>query len=172
MIDRMQRTGRVPAFVLALISAVTLATVYASQFIGGLVPCELCLYQRWPWWAALLLCILAMPTLLSTRVRAALVALAGLSVLAGAGVAVFHVGVEQHWWPGLASCSAAGQTPASFEQMQQMLSQPTASCDEPAWTMFGISMAGYNAIGSLVVGVWAIVTALGLMRGKDGGRAA
>jgi disulfide bond formation protein DsbB len=170
MINAQQRTGRFPAFALALISAATLATVYASQFIGGLVPCELCLYQRWPWWAALLLCILAMPTILSTNLRALLVGLAGLSVLAGAGIAIFHVGVEQHWWPGLASCSATGQTPASFEQMQQMLSQPAASCDEPAWTMFGISMAGYNAILSIVVGIWTVVTAAAILLGKDRGR--
>lgn len=170
MINGPQRAGRIPAFILALISAATLASVYASQFIGGLVPCELCLYQRWPWWAALLLCILAMPTILSTNLRALLVGLAGLSVLVGAGIAVFHVGVEQHWWPGLASCSAAGQNPASFEQMQQMLTQPTASCDEPAWTMLGISMAGYNAILSIVVGVWAVVTTGAILLGKDGGR--
>lgn len=169
MIGGLQQAGRIPAFVLAFVSAATLAAVYASQFIGGLVPCELCLYQRWPWWAALLLCILAMPTILSAKLRALLVGLAGLSVLAGAGIAMFHVGVEQHWWPGLASCSAAGQNPASFEQMQQMLSQPTASCDEPAWTMFGISMAGYNAILSIVVGVWAVVTASAMLLARDRG---
>lgn len=170
MISGLQQAGRIPAFILALISAATLATVYASQFIGGLVPCQLCLYQRWPWWGALLLCILAMPTILSTNLRAVLVGLAGLSILVGAGIAIFHVGVEQHWWPGLASCSAAGQNPASFEQMQQMLSQPTASCDKPAWTMFGISMAGYNAIGSIVVGLWAIATAGIILLRNAGGR--
>lgn len=169
MINGLQRAGRIPAFVLVAISAATLATVYASQFIGGLIPCELCLYQRWPWWAALMLCILALPTILSTNFRALLVGLAGLCVLTGAGIAIFHVGVEQQWWPGLASCSAAGQTPGSFEQMQQMLSQPTASCEEPAWTMFGLSMAGYNAILSIVVGVWAIANSGAILMGKDRG---
>jgi len=166
MFHGLRRADRIPAPILAAISAVTLATVYASQYIGGLQPCQLCLYQRWPWWLALALCIVAMLPVLSANSRALLVGLAGVSVLTGAGIAIFHVGVEQHWWPGLASCSAAGQTPASFEQMQQMMQQPAASCDEPAWTLFGISMAGYNAILSIVVGLWAVVTAGAVLLGR------
>ena len=166
----MLRQDSIPALLLAAISAVTLASVYASQYIGGLQPCELCLYQRWPWWTALALCVIALPTVLSSNVRALLVGLAGASVLVGAGIAIFHVGVEQHWWPGLASCSAAGETPASFEQLQRMMTQPTASCDQPAWSLFGISMAGYNAMLSIVVGVWAVVTAGATLLGKGGRR--
>ena len=154
--------------ILAALSAATLATVYASQYIGGLQPCELCLYQRWPWWAALALCLPALLPVLSANFRALLLALAGLCVLAGAGIAAFHVGVEQHWWPGLASCGATGQVPTSFEQMQQLMQKPAVSCEEPAWTLFGVSMAGYNALLSTVVGVWATVTAGAMLLGKKG----
>lgn len=164
--NAMRRLNAIPGPILLAISAATLAAVYASQYIGGLQPCELCLYQRWPWWAALVLSAVAAVPALSATLRLLLVGLAGASVLAGAGIAVFHVGVEQHWWPGLASCSAAGQAPVSFEQMQQMMLQPAARCDEPAWTLFGISMAGYNALLSLAVGGWALGVAVAGIAGR------
>jgi disulfide bond formation protein DsbB len=165
----MLRQDSISALILAAISAATLAAVYASQYIGGLQPCELCLYQRWPWWIALALSVIALPTVLSANLRALLVGIAGASVLIGAGIAIFHVGVEQHWWAGLASCTG-GQTPTSFEDLQRMMSRPAARCDAPAWTLFGISMAGYNAALSIVVGVWAVVTAGAILLGKGNTR--
>lgn len=167
----MLRQESIPAAVLAAISAATLAGAYGSQYIGGLQPCELCLYQRWPWWAALLLSVIALLPALSGGLRALLFGLAGAGVLVGAGIAIFHVGVEQHWWPGLASCGSTGQAPASFEEMQRMMSQTVVPCDKPAWTLFGISMAGYNALLSVFVGLWAVVTAGAALLGKESARA-
>jgi disulfide bond formation protein DsbB len=155
----------VAALALSAISALTLAIVYASQYIGGLEPCELCLYQRWPWWGALALGLLATLPVLSTNLRALLLAAAGLALLAGAGLAIYHTGIEQYWWPGPASCGAAGPIPGSFEQLQLMMQRRAPSCDQPAWTLFGISMAGYNAILSAIVGSWAIVTAIAALLG-------
>lgn len=155
------------ALALSAISALTLAIVYASQYIGGLAPCELCLYQRWPWWGALALGLLAMLPVLSSNLRALLLAVAGLTLLAGAGLAIYHTGIEQHWWPGPASCGAAGPIPGSFEQLQQMMQRRAPSCDQPAWTLFGISMAGYNAILSAAVGSWTVVTAVAALLGTE-----
>jgi disulfide bond formation protein DsbB len=156
----------VPALALLAISAATLATVYASQYIGGLDPCQLCLYQRWPWWAALALAAPAAMPVLSVNLRMLLLLVAALLLLAGAGVAIYHVGIEQHLWPGPASCGGAGQIPGSFTQLQQMMQRPAPSCDQPAWTLFGISMAGYNAILSIVVSAWAFVIAGAVLLGK------
>lgn len=167
----MLRQESKPAALLAAISGATLAAVYISQYGFGLEPCELCLYQRWPWWAALVLCVLALLPILSGGLRALLFGLAGACVLVGAGIAIFHVGVEQHWWPGLASCGATGQVPATFEEMQRMMTQTVVPCDKPAWTLFGISMAGYNALLSIVVGLWAVATAGAALLGKGSGRA-
>jgi disulfide bond formation protein DsbB len=155
-----------PALILLAISMVTLATVYASQYIGGLQPCPLCLYQRWPWWGALALSGLALLPVLSVNLRTVLLFAAGLGLLAGAGVAMYHVGVEQHGWPGPASCGSTGPIPTSFAQMQQLMQRPAASCDEPAWTLFGVSMAGYNAMLSIVVSAWVLVTAAAVLLSK------
>ena len=159
-----------PAVLLLAISAATLAAVYASQYVGGLQPCQLCLYQRWPWWGALVLSALALLPALSIRLRMLLLMAAGLGLLAGGGVAIYHVGVEQHWWPGPASCGATGQIPGSFAEMQQMMLRPAASCDEPAWTLLGVSMAGYNAMLSIAVSAWALVAGAAALLGQRSGR--
>jgi disulfide bond formation protein DsbB len=137
----------VPVGLLA-VSIVTLATVYASQYWGGLQPCPLCLYQRWPWWIAGGLALLAH----RPGLRRGTLMLAGLTVWVGGGIAAYHAGIEQQWWAGPSSCSGAA-TPGSLDALRaQIFAAPIKSCDEIAWSLFGISMAGYNALLSLATG--------------------
>jgi len=161
-----QKGGSLGALALA-VSAGVLASVYASQYLFGLEPCDLCLYQRWPWWIAGGLGAAAAFAPLPAAARVWLCVGAGLSILAGGGIAVYHTGVEQHWWQGPTTCGA-GAIPGSFAEMQRMMAKPIVPCDKPAWTLFGVSMAGYNAAFSLLFG--AFVTASGL-RGRRGGDA-
>lgn len=170
MTHGLRHPDRTPALALLAISGLTLAAVYASQYIGGLQPCQLCLYQRWPWWGALALAVLALLPALSVNLRMLLIVAAGLLLLGGAGVAAYHVGVEQHWWPGPASCGATGQIPGSFTELQQMMERPAASCDAPAWTLLGVSMAGYNAILSLAVSAWLLAAGAAALGEKRSGR--
>ena len=90
-------------------------------------------------------------------------ALAGLAMIAGAGIAGFHVGVEQHWWAGTSECGAQSGAPQTVEALkQQLLATAVTRCDEIAWSLFGISMAGYNLILSLagaVVLAWSLTHA-------------
>ena len=152
------------AAIVFAVAVVTLAAAYGSQYIGGLAPCELCLYQRWPWWAAIALLAVSFIPAIGSAGRGGLVALAGVGLIAGAGIAFYHVGVEQHWWAGPAACSV-GQQAASFAELQKMMNQPVPRCDEVAWSMLGISMAGYNGLLSLATGVFAVQTGLlGLRR--------
>lgn len=136
-----------------------LGGAYGSQYLGGLRPCELCLWQRWPWWVAATLGLLAILARRRPAVQAALLLLAVLAVFTGAGIAVFHVGVEQHWWPGLASCGgAAVDAGLSVEALRnQIMGAPVVRCDEVAWSLLGISMAGYNALLSAAVGALVLV---------------
>lgn len=137
----------VPAGLLAL-CIVTLATVYASQNWGGLQPCPLCLYQRWPWWIAGGLAVLAH----RPELRHSALMLAGPTLWVGAGIALYHVGIEQQWWAGPSACSGAA-TPGSLDALRaQIFAAPIIRCDEIAWSLFGISMTGYNALLSLAAG--------------------
>ncbi len=142
---------------LLFISIAILGGAYAFQYLGGLQPCTLCLYQRWPWWVAGVLALLALFIVADRRLCRALVALSALSVLIGAGIAFYHVGVEQQWWAGPTACSGGGGTPQTLEELRaQVLGAPVVRCDEVAWSLFGISMAGYNGLISLATGFAAM----------------
>src|SRR5437868_9278521 len=142
----------VPALVLAASIAV-LGAALVSQYWGGLQPCVLCLYQRYPYWLAIALSVLALAALArgQRRLAGGIIAVTALAFLAGAGVALFHVGVEQHWWAGTAECGASGPLAggSAADVRARLLAQPVVRCDEVAWSLFGISMAGFNVLVSL-----------------------
>lgn len=146
-----------PALVLATSASLMLGAL-AFQYIGGLYPCRLCIFQRYPHVITIVLGLLAVGLVYTGRRRAVpwLLALAGLTLLAGAGIAVFHVGVEQHWWPGLPGCAGPGVGASLAETLEQARAGPPPRCDVVPWSMFGISMAGYNALISIAVGLFAL----------------
>jgi disulfide bond formation protein DsbB len=141
-------------------SAALLAGAFAFQYLGGMAPCQLCLWQRWPHGAAVLIGMFA----LLTGWRG-LLWLGALAALTTAGVAAFHVGVEQGWWEGLATCTAGSISGISTADLLNPAADVAAPvrCDAIAWQMLGISMAGWNAAISLVLaGIWAMAAT-----GKD-----
>lgn len=151
-------TGRYPLLILAA-SAALLLGAFAFQYIGGLQPCVLCVYQRYPHGVVIGLALAAL-LLAPPRGRAAMMALAGVALLAGAAVAAFHVGVEQKWWEGLPGCSGGLPTDLSLEEMMKRAAgKPPARCDEVPWSLFGISMAGYNFLLSLALAALSFVAA-------------
>ncbi|MBO23507.1 MAG: disulfide bond formation protein B [Rhodospirillaceae bacterium] len=150
-----------PAFTF-LASAGLLGGAWAFEVFGGLQPCPLCVYQRWPYWIMIGLAGLAVIAgrRLGPRAIAAFAAIGALVFLAGAGVAGFHVGVEQHWWAGLSTCGGTHHDPnLSIEELKaKIFATPLARCDDVPWSLFGISLAGYNLIVSLIlaaVSAWA-----------------
>lgn len=135
-------------------SAALLLAALAFQHIGGLAPCTLCIWQRWPHLAAVIIGLAALAS------RGPVVpGFGALAVLAAAGIAGFHVGVEQGWWDGLASCSAgsiAGISTADLLNPEVIVAAPVR-CDAVAWALAGLSMAGWNAVISVgLAGVWLI----------------
>ena len=158
----------VPGLVLAASIAV-LGSALISQYWGGLQPCVLCLYQRYPYWLAIALSILSLLALLkgARHAAAALIAVAALAFLAGAAVAAFHVGVEQHWWAGTAECGASGPlgSGSAADLRAKLLAQPVVRCDEVAFSLFGISMAGFNFIISLALAAFAALGAKRIVSG-------
>jgi disulfide bond formation protein DsbB len=150
----MMLTTRVFAgFVLAASAAVLGAALY-SQYFGGLAPCELCLLQRWPWAAAITISIVALfvgPGRGQDRSLRGVALVLGLVFLVSVGFAFYHVGVEQHWFAGPSAC-AASAAPATLEEMRQrILTAQVVRCDEPQWSLIGVSMAGWNLLVSIVM---------------------
>jgi disulfide bond formation protein DsbB len=133
-------------------SAALLAGAFAFQHLGGLAPCALCLWQRWPHAAAVAIGALALAT--GWRGLAVLGALAALATAATGG---FHAGVEQGWWEGLATCTVGSiQGISTADLLNPAADVPVPPrCDEIPWQMLGISMAGWNMLVSLGLGgVW------------------
>ena len=139
-------------------SLALLAGAYGFEHIGGLVPCEMCWWQRWALMAtaffaadALLLGAVArrQPAMAPAVTATAWVAI--LSLASNAGIALFHAGVEQKWWQGLTRCTAPLLAGDAKSMMADILAQPLVRCDAIPWQMFGISMAGWNFLVSLIL---------------------
>jgi disulfide bond formation protein DsbB len=142
---------RFPIFVLVA-SAAVLGGAFISQYWGGLAPCELCLLQRWPWAAAIVISLIAIAVgSRSTLLWLALLLFAVFAV--GSALAFYHVGVEKHWFAGPSACTGAATAADTVEALKaQILRQMPVRCDEPAWSLWGISLAGWNLLASLVMG--------------------
>src|SRR6266513_3060852 len=132
-------------------SAVVLGTALLSQYWGGLAPCELCLVQRWPWAATVVISLIVL--LVGERAPLSWVALVFAVVFViGVVLAFYHVGVEQQWFAGPTACTASSGGAMTLDQMkQQILGTAPVLCDRPAWTLFGVSLAGWNLLASLIM---------------------
>ena len=148
---------------------IALAAALTAEYAFGLRPCVLCVYQRVPYAVALGLGLLGLILLRPAVLQPLLVLAAGLAFLAGAGIAGFHVGVEQHWWAGTPNCALPGfDTNLSLAELQRQLDEAPdfVACDEVPWALFGISMAGYNLAASLILAAVFLLTAARLRRPK------
>ena len=147
----MPLTTRVFAGFVLMAGAIVLGTALLSQYWGGLAPCELCLLQRWPWAVAIVISLIVV--LVGERAGLAWVALLlGLVFAIGVVFAFYHVGVEQHWFAGPTACTVSEGGAMTVEQMkQQILGTAPVLCDRPAWTLFGVSLAGWNLLASLIM---------------------
>ncbi len=143
-----------------LMSVATLSIVLISQYGFNLNPCVLCVYQRWPYVAVIIIVLLSYG--LRNRFPASrFKVLCALAFAITAGIAAFHVGVEQHWWQGTSSCSADVAKVTSLSELKaQIMAAPITKCDEVAWQMFGISMAGFNFIFAAIMSIFMLISAI------------
>ena len=143
---------------IALLLPLTLiAGALASQVLGGLYPCEMCHWQRWPHYAAIALATLSF-VVPRTSGKRGLVILAGVAILVSGLIGVFHAGVEYHWWQGITACAnTLGATGGDL--LAAIVRQPVVRCDVPQWSLFGISLAGFNAILSIAGALAVLILA-------------
>lgn len=160
--------ARDAAYALALIVPASLmGGALIAQYVFGLYPCEMCWWQRYPHIAAIVLAVLALAMKRGKGrvggagdLAASLAAIAtGLSGLIGA----FHAGVEYGWWQGVTACATVGGSGSSA--LDAIMNAPVIRCDVAPWSLFGISLAGYNFLISL--GGAVLVLAL-LGKGRKG----
>jgi disulfide bond formation protein DsbB len=133
------KAGQVAGWLAILTPLALLGGAYVSQYGFGLVPCEMCWWQRNAHFAA-------------------------LAIAVSGGIGLFHAGVEYHWWEGLTRCAtqvAAGST----NPLDAIMNTPYVRCDAAQWSLFGISLAGWNFLFSTAA---AITIAMLLSRGAKG----
>ena len=153
----------------ALAAALMLAIAHAFQSFGHLAPCELCLKQRTVYWVALAVGVvgfalargLKRPPLMNLTCF-----LLGLAFLVGEGIAAYHAGVEWKWWPGPTSCTGvATADPHAIAALLGGAKVIGPACDQAAWRMLGLSMAGWNALVSMGLASLSGIAALDKSRG-------
>lgn len=138
-----------------IVATATIAGALASQYEFGLLPCKLCLWQRWPYYAGVPLALL---TALAPGDGQRRLGLAGLALLfmAGAGLGAYHAGAEWVLWPGPSDCGGGAGGPASAADLLQTLSTiRVVSCTDAAWRFMDVSLAGWNTLISFGIAALA-----------------
>ena len=136
------------------VSAALLTGAFLFEYVGGMAPCSLCIWQRWAH-VAIIGAALAGLVMLPARSGLLLVAATALTSF---GIAGYHAGVEWALWDGPAGCTAnLGAGASTADLVDQLLATPVVRCDDVPWSLFGLSMAGWNAVFSLDITVVAIL---------------
>ncbi len=136
-------------------SLATLLGAFGFQYLGDMAPCKLCLWQRWPHAAAVVVGLVAL--WLPGR---ALPLLGALAALCTAAIGAYHTGVERGWWEGPNSCTTGPIAGLSTDDlMARIMAAPLVRCDEVPWEMFTLSMASWNAIASLGLALLWVIAA-------------
>jgi disulfide bond formation protein DsbB len=154
-------TERGAAALILLASVAILGAAFAFEHLGGLRPCPLCILERYPYGVAILLSLIALGGWGGRRAGIILLALSGIVFFTGATIAAYHVGVEQGWFEGLSACQGeSGGTATTIEELKALLlTKPPVPCDVVPWSLFGISLAGYDALSFLALAAFSLYTA-------------
>src|SRR6201995_5344293 len=147
------------AIVIAAVAAATIAGAWFFQLVLDIVPCPMCLEQRWAYYGIIPLAILIAIGAKSGAPRGVLLfglALIALAALGNAGYGAYHAGVEWKFWPGPSSCTGNPTLNLGGGSLLDQLDKvKVVPCDVVQWRFLGISLAGYNALISLLMAVLA-----------------
>ena len=142
---------RIARWLALLVPASLLGGALGSQYLGGLAPCEMCYWQRWPHGAAIALAALAF--IVPARARV-LTVLAAMAIAVSGTIGVYHAGVEAGVFEGLTACTATGAG-----SLADIMATPLVRCDQIQFAFLGISMAGWNAVlslGAAIIIAWLV----------------
>ena len=147
---------RMSGLLVAAIATGALGAALYFQHVLGYQPCQLCLWQRWAYYAGVPLALVAAMT--GSRTLLWLVALV---FAANAVFGVYHAGIEWDFWAGPSSCGAGTATVGGGNLLEDLKNTRIVPCDEATWRMFGLSFAGWSAV---VCTACAAVAAFGTRR--------
>jgi len=145
-----------------LVPAALLAGAYGSQYIGGLYPCEMCYWQRWPHFAAIAFALVSFAMRGAADRGRSFVWLAALAILVSGLIGIYHAGVEAGIFEGVTQCSS--MSGGSGDLLAEIMATPLIRCDEVQWSLLGLSLAAWNAIIS--VGFGLLILWLSLKRSR------
>ena len=149
---------------IAWASIAALSAAFIGQYVFDLPPCDLCIYQRYPYVIVIALCLVTLMPAARPSAAWALI-LSALFLSINSGIATYHVGVEQHWWIGPEGCTGPGGTPQTLDALRaHIAATPVIRCDDIAFSLFGISMAGYNVLFSLALAIYAALVSKAALR--------
>ena len=148
------RPAGLPAATLArlialLLPLALLGGAYGSQYFGGLYPCEMCWWQRYAHFAALIFAVPAFFFPAQARASRTLVLLAALAIAVSGAIGVYHAGVEAKIFEGFTQCTALSKSSSTADLLKAITHAPLVRCDEVQFRFLGLSLAGWNAILSL-----------------------
>ncbi len=149
------------ALLILLAALATLAMVWTFQGLGY-APCELCFTERYAFYAGAL--IAALTAFLANRgahgLARALFVIMALIFVANVVLAGYHVGVEQHWWPGPIACTGSLGGPVDVNELAKALnSARVVNCDEVQLRILGLSLAGWDVVASAALSIYAALAA-------------
>jgi disulfide bond formation protein DsbB len=146
------------ARVLAIaVPAALLAGAFGSEIFGGLYPCEMCWWQRYAHFAGLGLALLSLALRKAPDRGRSFVWLAALAILASGGIGAYHAGVEADIFEGFTQCASSTSAGLSSEELlKQVMAAPIVRCDDIQFAFLGISMAGWNAILSILAALFIL----------------
>ena len=150
----------VARLVALLLPAALLAGAYASQYLGGLYPCEMCWWQRYAHFAALVPAVLAFTAPAHSSRARVLTLLAALAIAVSGAIGVYHAGVEAKIFEGFTQCTALSTSSSTADLLKQITQAPLVRCDEVQFRFLGLSLAAWNAILSLGAALAIVVLTL------------
>jgi len=155
--------------IMALISASALGMALLSQYIGGLHPCELCIFQRWPYGIIIVLGLIGFAfSFKCHKAVSFIMSVIGITFLANSMIAFYHTGVEQKWWKSFLEGCSVPELKGDLDQILADIQNRAnkARCDEIPWSdpILNLSMANYNIIFCLGLGIISLVSARLILR--------
>ncbi len=156
--SRRRTPSPLPGLFLFLVSAGSLGFAFYAQYVQKMLPCILCLYQRIPYYSVFGLALVSLLLIRQPGLSRGFIYLCGVAFAIGAGIAFYHVGVQELWWEGPEMCGGLTSGASNIADLKaQLMAQPIVRCDKIDWKLFGITMPTVNLFFSIAMAVFCFL---------------